>query len=130
MIISGTSLGTPSSRQTCRMCFTSCRLFVESLPSDVAGFERIVLERDEGQVGQSAVRLQIIHESAHPRGAALSVGPDSNVFVDAFENGASQFQLGINFVNGGRPLKVERGVVFGHGVFAVGFLAHLDIRDG
>ena len=75
------------------------------------------------------MRLQIVHESAHPRSAALGVGPNSNIFVDAFENGASQLEFGINLVNGSGPLKVERCIILRHRVFAVRFLAHLDIGD-
>ncbi len=86
-----------------------------------------MLKRYEGEVGESTVRLQIIYKSAHPRRPTLGIRPYSNIFIDAFENGPSQFEFGINFVNGRGPLKVKRTVIFRHGVFAVGFLAHLYI---
>src|SRR5258707_6174938 len=61
------------------------RLAVETLPGDVAGLERIVFERDESQVGEPAVRLQVVDEAAHPRRAAARIGPEPEVFVYTLE---------------------------------------------
>ena len=52
-----------------------------------------------------------------------------DVFVHAFEDRPTQLELGIDFVNGRRPLQVERGVILRHGVLAVGLLAHFDVSD-
>src|SRR5437867_7639195 len=61
------------------------RLAVERLPGDVAGLEGIMLERNEGQVGEPTVRLQVVDKAAHPRGAAARVRPQPNVFVDTLD---------------------------------------------
>src|SRR6266702_7801784 len=49
------------------------RLLVESLPGDGARLERIVLERNEGQVEEPAVCFQIIYEAPHPRCTSLGI---------------------------------------------------------
>ncbi len=62
------------------------RFGVQSLPGDGAGIERIVLERNESQVRDAAVRFQLIDEAAPLRNAPLRIWPDANVFVDSFEH--------------------------------------------
>src|ERR1044072_8784560 len=70
-------------------------LTVETLPGDVAGLERIMLERDEGQVGEATVSLEVVDKQAHPPRAALGIGPHPDVFVDTLENRPSPPELGV-----------------------------------
>src|SRR6266496_5917487 len=79
------------------------RLAVETLPGDVAGLERIMFEGDEGQVGEPTVYLEVVDKAAHPRRAALRIGPQPDVFVDTLENRPSQPQLRVNLVQGSSP---------------------------
>src|SRR5947208_14563696 len=90
------------------------RFGVQSFPSDGARLERIVLERDEGQVGEATVGLQISHEAPHPGGSPLGVGPHSDVLVYTLKDWASQLERGVDLVDGRGPLDVKRGTIFRH----------------
>ena len=73
--------------------------------------------------------FQVIDETTGPGGSTLRVGPGFDVFVDAGEDGAAEFEFGIEFVQRPRPLDVHRGVIFGNHEVAVGFFSHFDVRD-
>ena len=105
------------------------RFGVQSFPRDGARLERIVLERDEGQVGEATVGLQISHEAPHPGGSPLGVGPHSDVLVYTLKDWPSQLERGVDLVNGRGPLDVKRGIIFRHGVLAIGLLPHFYISD-
>src|SRR5439155_2726859 len=94
-------------------------------PRDAAGLEGIVLEGDEGQVGNPSVRLQVVDEAAHPGGPALLVGPYLDVFADALEDGPAKFCLRNQAMNRSGELQVKRGVVFRLAILTVRLLAHL-----
>src|ERR1700677_3947516 len=84
-------LGYPVVSPDLQDMFRQLRFFVERLPGDSARLVGIVFERDECQILQVTVRFQVGDEASHPRLSALVVGPDGDVFVDAFENGAAEF---------------------------------------
>src|ERR1043166_8401812 len=85
-------------------------LTVETLPGDVAELERKMPERDEGQVGEATVSLEVVDKPTHPRRAALGIGPHPDVFVDTLENRPSQPELRVNLVQGPGPLQIERRI--------------------
>jgi hypothetical protein len=93
--------------------FHQLGLTVKRFPCSIASFKRVVFERNKGEVGKTAVIFQIRDKSAHPRSPSLRVGPDADIFVDALENRAAELQVCIDFVNGGSPLEIEGGIIFG-----------------
>ena len=105
-------------------------LVVEIAPLNFAGLEGIVFEREEGEFVDGVVGFQIVDEAAGPGSLAGSVGPGFDVFVDAGEDGAAEFEFGIDAVQGLGELDVHGGVIFGNHEVAVGFFAHFDVRDG
>ena len=79
-----------------------------------------MLERNEGQVVEPIMCLQVIDEAAHPRDFSGRIRPNSDVFVDSFKHRTAELQFGIDLVNCRRPLNVKGSVILRHGVFAVG----------
>ena len=75
------------------------------------------------------MRPQIVEESSQPRSAALRIRPDLDVLADSLKHRSAQFEVPINLVESGGELQVQSGVVLGQHVLAVGFFAHLDVRD-
>jgi len=69
----------------CQLCFV-----VQIAPFDQAILQRIVFEGNEGKIGQMLMGFQVVEKAAHPRNFALGVRPYLDVFIYAFEDGASQ----------------------------------------
>ncbi len=103
---------------------------VEIAPLNFAWLVGIVFEGEEGELVECVVGLQIVDEASRPGGLAGSVGPGFDVLVDAGEDGAAEFEFGIDAMDGGGELDVERGVILWDHEMAVGFFAHFDVGDG
>ena len=88
-----------------------------------------MLEREEREVVQAAVRFQIVDEAAEPRNLSVGVGPDLDIAERSLERRAAELRLGHELVDRGGELEVQRAVIFGQHVLAVGLFAHLDPRD-
>src|SRR5215471_16059042 len=65
-------------------------LVVEIAPLNFTGLERIVLEREEGELIDGVVGFQIVDEAAGPGSLAGGVGPHLDVFVDVSKKGATE----------------------------------------
>src|SRR6516225_3411825 len=94
--------------------------------SEAIDEERIVFEGHEREILKMSMGLQVIDESAQPGSPALVVRPKGDVFIDAFENRATQLSVGSQLVDGIRPLAEERTIVLRHGVLTVAFLPDLN----
>src|SRR5215475_3437777 len=66
-----------------------------------------------------SVGLQVIDESLQPGCASLIVGPEGDVFVDAFENGSAQPGPRPSLVDRIRHLYVDGTIIFRRHVLAV-----------
>src|SRR5208283_4267764 len=86
-------------------------------------------EREEGEIVDAPVRLQIVDEAAEPGNFPVRVGPDLDIAEGSFEWGASQLGLGNKLVDGGRELYIQRAVVFRKHVLPVSLFSHLYPRN-
>ena len=93
------------------------------------GVVRVVLERHERQVGETAVRVQVVEKPPEPRRLPLRIRPHLDVVVDAFEHRPAQLQRGIDAMERRGELQIERAVVLGQHVLPIRLFAHLDPRD-
>src|SRR5271170_456238 len=96
----------------------------------MAGLIGIVLEREELQILHAIMLTQVKQESTKPRGAALGVGPDLDVIVHALKGRTTELETGIYLAYCCYELEIERSVVFGLRILAIGFFSYLDIGDG
>ena len=62
---------------------------VKFAPLEQTGLERIMLEGNEREITDAAMRFQVIEKAAHPGSSPFRIRPDFNVFVYALEDRAS-----------------------------------------
>ena len=104
-------------------------LVIQHAPRGSAWLIRIVLEGKKREIVHAAMLLHVIDKTCGPRDFSVRIRPDLDVFIHSLKRRPAQLQLGIHVMNRGRPLQIERGVIFRQHVLPISFLAHLDIGN-
>ena len=89
----------------------------------------IMLEGEKRKIPQMIARLEVIHEAAQERHAAVGVRPGIHIAGRSFKGRPAQRRVGRQLVNRLGELYIECGVIFRQHPLAVRFLAHLDPRN-